>query len=187
MLASASPRRSDLLRSLGLQFEIRPVELDESRRPGEPPHAYVERLATAKAQARAAPGELVLAADTVVVLEGQVLGKPRDRLHAREMLCGLAGRWHQVLTAVALEDKAALVGAATVVESRVKLATMTAHEIDWYVATGEPDDKAGGYAIQGLGALFVEEVHGSYTNVVGLPLPTTYRLLAERGYDLKEG
>ena len=190
VLASASPRRRELLSGLGVAFTVRPVDLDESPRPGELPHAYVLRLAREKAAARVEARELVLAADTIVVVDGQLLGKPRDEADARRMLGTIAGREHTVLTGVALHEKGEGGGedrrAATVESSRVRMAAMSAAEIAWYAATGEPLDKAGSYAVQGLGALFVEEVFGNYTNVVGLPLPATSRLFAALGYDLRD-
>jgi septum formation protein len=197
VLASASPRRRDLLAALGLPFEVRPVDLDETPRPGEEPRAYVVRLAAEKAAADARPGELVLAADTVVVLEGEggggpeLLGKPRDPAEAEAMLARLAGREHVVFTGVALLAAAADGRggprlATAVEESRVRIAALDAAEIAWYVATGEPLDKAGAYAVQGIGALFVEAIEGNYSNVVGLPLPTVRRLFAELGYDLRD-
>jgi septum formation protein len=193
VLASASPRRRELLGGLGLAFTVRPVDLDETPRPGEEPGAYVLRLAREKAAAQADPGELVLAADTIVVLDGDLLGKPKDEADARRMLGRIAGREHTVLTGVALHEvregegrRAATVATvATVAASRVRMAAMSPEQIAWYVTTREPLDKAGSYAVQGLGALFVEEVFGNYTNVVGLPLPATYRLFAELGYDLR--
>lgn len=191
VLASASPRRRELLGGLGLDFEVRPVDLDETPRPGEEPRPYVLRLAREKAAARSAPGELVLAADTVVVLDGELLGKPRDEEDARRMLAKIAGREHTVFTGIALEEPGDRADggrrgrqAAAIEESRVRMAPLSAVEIAWYVGTGEPLDKAGSYAVQGLGALIVEAVSGNYTNVVGLPLPATRRLFAELGYDL---
>lgn len=184
VLASGSPRRRELLTALGVAFELRPVDLDETPRPGEPPRDYVLRLAHEKAAAVAHDGELVLAADTTVLLDGEMLGKPTDPADARAMLKRIAGREHVVLTGIALAEPGRGRRAATVVESGVRMAAMGDGEIAWYVATGEPLDKAGSYAVQGLGALFVEEVHGNYTNVVGLPLPATCRLFAELGYDL---
>lgn len=169
---------------MGLRFTIRAVDLDETPRPGEDPRATVLRLARAKAAARGHPGELVLAADTVVVIDGELLGKPADPADARRMLGRIAGREHTVLTAVALEEPGRDRRAAEVAASQVKMARLSPEEIDWYVATGEPLDKAGSYAVQGIGALFVEEVFGNYTNVVGLPLPLTYRLFRGLGYDL---
>jgi septum formation protein len=185
VLASASPRRQNLLATLGLHFLVRPVDLDETPHPAEPPALYVRRLAEEKAAARILPGELVLAADTTVVLDGEILGKPGDPAEARAMLSRLTGREHTVLTGVAVEQLGR--ERRTVVEStRVRIAALEAEEVAWYVATGEPMDKAGSYAVQGIGAMFVEAVQGDYTNVVGLPLPATRRLFAEAGYDLKD-
>ena len=186
ILASGSPRRRELLAGLGLRFAVRPVDLDESPLAGEEPAATVLRLAAAKAAAVAHPGELVLGADTVVVLDGLLLGKPRDPEDAARMLAAIAGREHTVLTGVALCEPGRDRQAAALETSRVRMAALTAEEVAWYVATGEPLDKAGAYAVQGLGALFVEEVFGNYTNVVGLPLPAVRRLLAELGYDARD-
>lgn len=169
---------------MGLRFTIRSADIDESPLPGEDPGDTVLRLARAKAAARAHPGELVLAADTVVVLDGDLLGKPTDPEDARRMLARIAGREHTVLTAVALEEPGQDRRTLAVESSRVRMAALTPEEIAWYVETGEPMDKAGSYAIQGIGALFVEEVFGNYTNVVGLPLPLTGRLFRELGYEL---
>jgi septum formation protein len=163
---------------------VRAADLDESQRDGEAPEDYVLRLAIEKAEAQAHPGELVLAADTTVVLDGELLGKPADPEDARRMLGRIAGREHTVHTGVALFEPARGRRAATVETSRVRMAPLTGEEIAWYVATGEPLDKAGSYAVQGLGAMFVEAVFGNYTNVVGLPIPATRRLFAELGYDL---
>jgi len=185
VLASASPRRRELLAGLGLAFTVRAAEVDESPLPGEAPAACVRRLAAAKAAARAEAGELVLGADTVVVLDGLMLGKPRDAADARRMLASIAGREHAVLTGVTLHEGAGGRRETVVETSRVRMAPLDPREIDWYVATGEPLDKAGAYAVQGLGALLVEEVHGNYTNVVGLPLPATRRLFDALGYDLR--
>lgn len=192
VLASASPRRRELLAGLELAFTVRPVDLDETPRPDEEPGAYVFRLAREKAAARTGASggaELVLAADTTVVLDGDILGKPVDVPDARRMLGRIAGREHTVLTGVALHERregGEVRQVSTVVSSRVRMAAMSERQIAWYAATGEPLDKAGSYAVQGLGALFVEEVFGNYTNVVGLPLPATYRLFAELGYDLRD-
>jgi septum formation protein len=171
--------------SLGLAFTVRAADLDESPLPGELPAACVRRLAEAKAAACAEPGALVLAADTVVVLDGQMLGKPRDEPDARRMLTAIAGREHTVLTGVALAEPGRGRRESIVESSRVQMAPMRPEEVDWYAATGEPLDKAGSYAVQGLGALFVEAVYGNYTNVVGLPLPATRRLFSALGYDLR--
>jgi len=165
---------------------VRAADLDESPLPGETPRDMVLRLAKAKAAALAHPGELVLAADTIVVLEGEILGKPKDTADARSMLARIAGREHTVLTGVALEEPGRDRRAAEVASSRVRMAALSPEEIDWYVATGEPLDKAGSYAVQGLGAMFVEEVFGNYANVVGLPIPLTCRLFRELGYDLRD-
>ena len=184
VLASASPRRRDLLAGLQLDFEVRSAEIDESALTDELPEDHVLRLARAKAQAVARPGELVLAADTVVVLEGRILGKPADPADAQQMLSSLAGREHDVYTGVALfePDRDTLVSATD--RSEVRIAALDKDEISWYVSTGEPLDKAGSYAIQGLGALFVERVVGNYTNVVGLPLPLTRSLFQQLSYDI---
>jgi len=184
VLASASPRRRTLLESLGVEFVQRPAAVDETPWTGETPKRYVERLAADKARAEARPGEVVLAADTTVVLEGRLLGKPADAPEARAMLSSLAGRWHEVFSGVALFDPERGELAQGVERSRVRIAPLTGAEIDWYVATGEPFDKAGGYAIQGRGALLVETIEGNYTNVVGLPMPTVYRLFRALGLDL---
>lgn len=167
-----------------MRFTIRAADIDETPLQGEDPRDTVIRLAREKAAALAHPGELVLAADTVVVIDGDLLGKPRDPEDARRMLGRIAGREHIVLTAVALEEPGRGRRTHGVETSRVRMAALSPEEIAWYVDTGEPMDKAGSYAVQGIGALFVEEVHGNYTNVVGLPLPLTYRLFRELGYDL---
>jgi septum formation protein len=183
-LASASPRRSEILRGLGLRFEVAPADIDESALEEETASAYVERLARAKARARRDAEALTVAADTIVVVDSSVLGKPEDSDDARAMLARLAGRRHEVLTAVAVLDGDSGSLRSTIERSSVRIAAMTAAEIDWYVGTGEPLDKAGAYAIQGLGSLFVEAVDGNYTNVVGLPVPTLYRLVADLGHSL---
>jgi septum formation protein len=186
VLASASPRRRELLGGLGLRFTVRSADLDETPLPGEDPETTVLRLAREKAAALAHSGELVLAADTDVVLDGELLGKPRDPEDARRMLARIAGREHTVLSGVALEEPGRDRRAAAMAVSRVRMAPMTPERIEWYVATGEPLDKAGSYAVQGIGALLVEEIFGNYTNVVGLPLPLTWRLFRELGYELMD-
>ncbi len=179
ILASVSPRRADLLAAAGFAFTVRPVDIDEQPRDGEPPADYVLRLAREKAAAAAAigrdPDEVVLAADTSVVIDGLILGKPQDDEDARRMLGLLSGREHEVLTGVALRRNGR--EATGVASSRVKFLPLTTEEITWYVASGEPLDKAGGYAVQGLASRFVEEIHGSYANVVGLPVTLVYKLL----------
>ena len=173
-----------MLSSLGLAFTVRAVDLDETPLASETAEAMVRRLALAKARATAEAGELILAADTVVVLDGDLLGKPRDAAHAAATLARLAGREHTVATGVALFEPGAGRERVTVEISRVRMAPMSEREVAWYVSSGEPLDRAGSYAIQGLGALFVDTVDGNYSNVVGLPLPATYRLFREIGYDL---
>lgn len=160
------------------------MDLDETPGPEERPEKTVLRLAREKAAARVHPGEIVLAADTVVVIDGELLGKPRDPEDARRMLGRIAGREHTVLTAVALEEPDCDRRIVDLAASRVRMAPLAPEEIAWYVETGEPLDKAGSYAVQGIGALFVEEIFGNYTNVVGLPLPLTYRLFHGWGYEL---
>jgi septum formation protein len=187
VLASASPRRRELLARAGLAFEVFPAEIDEVARPGEGPEALVERLAREKAAAVArrvgrTPPRLVLGSDTVVVLGGDVLGKPRDAADAEALLARLVGRTHRVLTGVAVAasaEPAAL--QSVVVESLVRMRPASAEEIRRYVATGEPLDKAGAYALQGEGRGFVLEVTGSETNVIGLPLDETLALLRDAG------
>jgi septum formation protein len=181
ILASASSRRSDLLRQIGVAHEIRPVEVDESPLPGEAPAACALRLAEAKARAlwdQLEPSDRrpVLAADTVVALESEIFGKPANAAEARSMLARLAGRTHDVHTAVALLHRGN--AEARLNSSRVSLRELSAAEIDWYCATGEPADKAGGYAVQGRAAIFIRHIAGSYSGVVGLPLHETWELLA---------
>ena len=179
ILASASPRRAEILRTVGWPFEALAVDIDESRREGEEAAAYVERVARAKAEAAAlrVPGSTILGADTVVVIENEILGKPRDDEDARRMLRLLRDRWHQVLTGVALVNGET--GSSKVAHevTEVRFADMSEDEISWYVATGEPKDKAGAYAIQGQGARFIKEIRGDYFNVVGLPVRLLYELL----------
>lgn len=178
VLASASPRRRELLSHLGVPFEVRPADIDESLKPGEKARAYVERLAREKAAAVSA--EVVLAADTSVVLDEVVLGKPgHDAALGAEMLRKLSGRAHEVMTGLA-------VASAHGVTSRVVIATvhfraLSDDEIAWYVATGEGADKAGGYAMQGRAGAFITSVEGSPTNVIGLPLTDTVELLRAAG------
>ena len=182
ILASASPRRRDLLRLVGLEPLVRPADIDESARDSEPAEEYVRRLATEKALAVAGESgqSVVLAADTAVVLDGQLLGKPNDPDDAAAMLRRLAGVTHQVATGVAVVGSDAAV-AQRVVLTSVTMTPLSDDAIRAYVATGEPLDKAGGYGIQGRAAAFVERIDGSYTNVVGLPLAETLVLLREAG------
>jgi len=182
LLASASPRRRALLAQIGIDCAVHPVDLDESRRPGESPADYVRRLAREKARAGLAASDAglpALGADTVVVLDGDTLGKPRDGDHARATLARLSGREHRVLSGVALATAARC--ESVVVATRVFFRELSTAEIDAYWDSGEPADKAGGYGIQGRGAVFVERIDGCYSNVVGLPLAATAQLLAEFG------
>jgi septum formation protein len=166
---------------------VRPANLDESVLPGELPADYVRRLAEAKACAACHAGELVLAADTTVVLDGAILGKPADVAEARSMLAVLAGRRHLVLSGVALaRDRDGAPECVSAVEQTEVEIQMTARELDWYARSEEGLDKAGAYAIQGFGALFVTASYGSYTNVVGLPLGAMHKLFARLGEDLLE-
>ena len=181
LLASASPRRTELLRQVGIAHAVRPVDVDESVRAGEAPAAYVLRLAEAKAAAlwrQLAPAERrpVLAADTTVALEGEIFGKPGSLAEARAMLGRLSGRTHAVHTAIALLH--AQGSAARVSSSTVTFRELTPAEIDWYWRTGEPADKAGGYAVQGRAAAFISHIAGSYSGIMGLPLFETWELLA---------
>ena len=180
-LASASPRRRELLEQIGVAHVVSGADIDETVRPGEAAADYVVRMACAKARAVRARGTPlpVLAADTTVVIDGLILAKPRDRAEGLAMLGRLSGRTHQVLTAVAL---ASLTGIAfRLSASEVRLRAVTSEECAAYWETGEPRDKAGGYAIQGRGALFIEYLSGSYSGVMGLPLYETGQLLAAAG------
>jgi septum formation protein len=180
ILASASPRRSELLRQIGVAHAIRPVDIDETPRAGEAPAEYVLRLAREKGQTLwngLAPSERrpVLSADTTVAFDGIIMGKPSGPEQARSMLQRLSGNTHEVHTAVALLHAG---GAdARVSTSEVSFRTLTPAQIDWYWQTGEPADKAGGYAVQGLGAVFIRHIAGSYSGIMGLPLFETWELL----------
>lgn len=179
VLASASPRRAELLTAAGFRFSVSPQDVDEARRLSEGPEDYVLRLACEKARsARQGSGAVVIGADTAVVVDGDVLGKPRDDEDAARMLRQLSGRSHQVLTGLAVGGEELLTELA---RTSVWFVPLADHEIAWYVASGEPRDKAGGYAIQGLGSRFVSRIDGSYSNVVGLPVSAVYRLLRRLG------
>jgi len=183
-LASASPRRRELLAQIGVPFVTLIAAIDETALPGEPAERYVERLAREKALAGLAalsdPADaVVLGADTAVVLDGRILGKPADRAECLATLAALSGREHQVLTAVALASAQRI--ESRVVASRVRFRPLRAGEAEAYWATGEPCDKAGSYGIQGLAAVFVSQLEGSYSAVVGLPLCETAQLLGEFG------
>jgi len=180
VLASQSPRRSEILRQAGIPFTVRPVEVDETPLAGESPRVYVERLALAKALAApATPQETVLAADTTVTIEGALLAKPADAADARRMLELLSGRRHDVLTGICLRKGESLIRDCA--STAVWFQPLSAKEIDEYVASGEPADKAGAYAIQGLASKFVERIEGCYFNVMGLPVALVYRHLARLG------
>jgi septum formation protein len=184
-LASKSPRRRALLAQIGIRFTVIDIDLDEARLPGEAPESYVLRLAVDKARAGQALVDSrrhrpVLAADTAVVIGDRILGKPRDRSDAAAMMRLLAGRTHKVLSAIALVGENEQRDLSV---SEVRFRAVSAQETERYWESGEPRDKAGGYAIQGLGALFVADLRGSYSGVMGLPLFETARLLAEAGID----
>jgi septum formation protein len=185
VLASASPRRAQLLARLGVSPQIRPAEVDETPRPGEVAKDLAVRLAGAKAAVASAAGdgdEVVLAADTVVVVDGRALGKPTDDIDAARMLRSLSGRTHEVVTGLAVQR--GTVAALERVTTRVTFRRLPDAEIAWYLGTGEPGDKAGGYGLQGAGAVLVDRIEGSDTNVIGLPLAETVRLLRDVGLDL---
>jgi septum formation protein len=180
VLASSSPRRMELLNRAGWAHKVMVAGIDESVRPREEPAAYVQRLARLKAEAVAEGLQegLVLGADTTVVIDNQILGQPLDDEDARRMLKLLSGKWHEVLTGVALVR----VGGETRVAyetTRVRFAEMSESEIAWYIASREPFDKAGGYGIQGKASLFIEEIEGDYFNIMGLPIRLVYKLAAD--------
>lgn len=181
ILASASPRRADLLRAAGIDFEAVSTEVDEAVRPGETPAEYVRRLASEKAAAAmdvvGAPETVILAADTAVVVDGDILGKPRDDADAAAMLRCLSGRCHDVITGICLRGTAFEV--VRVETTAVFVAALSDEDVAWYVASGEGLDKAGAYAIQGLASRFIPRIEGSYTNVVGLPVELASRMLTE--------
>ena len=181
ILASASPRRRELLAQLGVRFRCVPADIDETPGPGEPPEGYVQRMAREKAAEVAAryPGAVVLAADTSVVIDGDILGKPRDLLDGLAMLARLSGRQHTVMTAISLLGAGD--SATQLVQTGVEFVALNRAACEAYLATDEPWDKAGCYAVQGLGGAFVRALHGSYSNVVGLPLAETWQLLSSRG------
>jgi septum formation protein len=172
ILASASPRRQELLRTVGLKFKIIPAHVNEDYLAGESPRQHVKRLSSDKAMviAKKYPEAWVLGADTIVVIDGLVLGKPKNEFQAREMLQKLSGREHKVFTGFTIARLAAEIYQTKVIQSAVQFKTISPKEMKWYVACDEPYDKAGGYAVQGKGACFIKSIRGSYTNVIGLPL-----------------
>jgi septum formation protein len=183
ILASASPRRADLLREAGIDVEVQPANVDEDVHTGEPPEIYVRRVAESKGLAisERAPGRHVLAADTAVVVDGEILGKPSGSDEAARMLWRLSGRSHLVISGVCLVKDGQLLVDTDVEVTVVEFAELSAAEIAWYVASGESMDKAGGYGIQGLASRFVTRIAGSYSNVVGLPIAVVYRMCTKAG------
>ena len=187
VLASQSPRRRELLTLIGIPHEVRPADIDESVLPGERPAPHAERLARTKALAVAGTdgNALTIGSDTIVVVDGDILGKPGDADEARRMLRRLSGREHVVFTAVAVAYGGRV--ASSVEEVTVSFRALTDHDIDAYVATGEPMDKAGAYGIQGYGATIVERIDGDYFAVMGLALGRMVRLMAELGVEYRFG
>ncbi len=184
ILASASPRRREIFEMLGINFTAVSSNVDERPHVDESPADYIIRIARSKVigVARKYDKGLVIGADTVVVLDSKILGKPVDDEDARQMLLSLAGRWHAVMTGVALYDTATKGEVVDFEKTLVRFAPITESEINWYIATGEHKDKAGAYGIQGCAGLFIEEIAGNYHNVVGLPIPLVYRLANRLGY-----
>jgi septum formation protein len=187
ILASQSPRRRELLTLVGIAHTVQPADIDEAYLPGERPRAHCERLAREKAHVVASrrPDALVIGSDTIVVMDGDVLGKPRDEAHAAEMLTRLSGRSHVVMTAVAVQWRG--VEHSVVEEVGVTFHALTPDDIRAYIATGEPMDKAGAYGIQGYGATIVQRVDGDYFAVMGLPLQRLVRLMGELGVRYRFG
>lgn len=185
VLASGSPRRRELLEGIGLDFEVLVSNVQEVARPGESPREYVRRLAEEKAAevGRRRPDSWVIAADTVVCLDSRILEKPRDRADAIAILEALTGREHVVFTGLTLRRDQPLHREIGVAETKVRMAKLSREEIDWYVDTGEPMDKAGAYAVQGIGAMFVESIEGNYSNVVGLPLSLLLDMMRRVGIE----
>lgn len=185
ILASSSPRRRELLATMGLEFEVVPSHIPEVRALNETPEEYVARLSREKARAVAAkhPWRWVIAADTTVALGDELLEKPADAPDAARMLALIAGQTHVVYTGVTLHRADPPYADTHVATSEVRIVAMTPHDIAWYVGTGEPLDKAGAYAAQGLGGMFIDSIHGSYTNVVGLPLALLFQMLRKAGID----
>lgn len=185
ILASSSPRRRELLASIGLDFEVIPSNVPEERQRGEAPEEYVARLSREKAEAIAAQhgDRWIIAADTTVLLGDQLLEKPVDRADAARMLGTISGQTHTVYSGVTLLNMERQYRDTRVAETEVRILRLSPEDIDWYVASGEPLDKAGAYAAQGIGAIFIDSIHGSYTNVVGLPLALLFQMLRKAGID----
>ena len=186
ILASSSPRRRELLTSIGLDFDVVPSHVPEEHQPGEAPEEYVARLSREKANAIAAkhPSAWIIAADTTVLLGDQLLEKPVDKKDAERMLSLIAGKTHVVYTGVTLQNVERGYRETRVAESEVRMLPLAQEDVRWYVSTGEPLDKAGAYAVQGIGAMFIDSIHGSYTNVVGLPLAMLFQMMRKAGIDL---
>jgi septum formation protein len=186
ILASQSPRRRELLASIGLTFDVMPSDVPEVHQPGESPEEYVARLSRDKAAAITAKHEdaWIIAADTTVLLGDELLEKPADDTDARRMLAAIAGKTHIVYSGVTLQNASRGWRETRVAESEVRMLPLDERDIAWYVSTGEPRDKAGAYAVQGIGAMFIDSIHGSYTNVVGLPLALLFQMLRRAGIDL---
>ena len=183
VLASRSPRRKQLLTNAGFEFVVRPADVDETTKPHENPEDFIQRLAQEKAAAvECAPGEIVLGADTAVVMKSEIFGKPRDAQEAVRMLTALQGRKHEVLTGVCLRSRHKT--CHDYASTEVWFLPMNEADIQDYVRTGEPLDKAGAYAIQGLASKFIERIHGPYSNVVGLPVSLVWRML--RSFDKED-
>ncbi|MCA1828103.1 MAG: nucleoside triphosphate pyrophosphatase [Myxococcales bacterium] len=178
VLCSASPRRKELLARAGVRFTVTPSHIDETLRPGESALGYVRRMAVEKAAPQRRPGQVALAADTIVVVDGDVLGKPRDRSDAQRMLAALSGREHRVITAVCVND------AVREVETAVWFARLTSRQLAFIVDSGDGDDKAGAYAVQGVAGAFITAIDGSFSNVIGLPMAETLDMLAQAGVEL---
>ena len=186
ILASSSPRRRELLTSIGLDFEVIPSHVPEEHQLGEAPEEYVARLSRDKASAIAAkhPDRWVIAADTTVLQGDELLEKPVNAADAARMLAAIAGRTHIVYTGVTIEHLNGRYRETRVAESEVRVLPLSPADIEWYVKTGEPLDKAGAYAVQGIGGMFIDSIHGSYTNVVGLPLALLFQMLRHAGVDI---
>jgi len=183
ILASKSPRRYDLLKQMGLNFEVIPSNVEEDFIPTESPREHVVRLAEAKALdvGNRFPDDWVIGADTIVYVDGIILGKPKNREEALEMLRLISGKEHRVLTGISVYHHKKGKGECEAVETAVRVKALSPAEMEWYIETGEPFDKAGGYGIQGIGSFMIESINGSYTNVVGLPLCELMQMLSRLG------
>ena len=189
ILASTSPRRIELLHLMGLHFEVMPSQVEEAFMKGETPREHVLRLSREKAEKASSkhPDAWVMGADTIVLINGEVLGKPRTPEEAREMLRTLSGRIHTVYTGFTVTKKSTECIISSAIESSVRFREIPEDEIAWYIQSEEPYDKAGGYAVQGMGAFFIKEIHGSYTNVMGLPLCEVVDVLRGAGVIVFDG